>query len=272
MVRTAVTEDALVEALHRIGDVRAPESLLGGVLSAVGIGASYASLATDIGDLWIAWTPRGVRAAMRHVSAEAFARWYAGRFGVAPARVAALPAALERSVLARLAGSGAAAASSASLRFDLGGLTPFEQDVLQTTLRIPRGEVRPYSWVARNMGRPLAVRAVGTALAHNPIPYLIPCHRVVRADGQLGEYSGGGPGAKRDILGWEGVDATELERLARRGVRFVGSDTTRVFCYPTCRHARRITAPHRVPFPTATHATRAGYRPCKVCTPASLAA
>ena len=269
MVRTAVPEDALVTALRRMGSVRAPESLLGGVLSAVGIGASYASLPTDIGDLWIAWTSRGVRAAMREVTAEEFSRWYAGRFGVVPVRAGAVPPAVRRGVLARLAGSGG---QGGSVRFDLGGLTPFEQDVLQTTLRIPRGEVRPYSWVARTMGRPLAVRAVGTALAHNPIPYLIPCHRVVRADGQLGEYSGGGPVVKRAILGWEGVDAAELERLARRGVRFVGSDTTHVFCYPTCSNARRITDTHRVAFPTAEHATRAGYRACKVCAPASLAA
>src|SRR5438445_686793 len=150
MVRTAVPEDALVAALHRAGSVRAPETLLGGVFSAVGLGTSYASLATDIGDLWVAWTPRGVRAAMRHVSAEDFAQSYAGRFGIVPVRVAALPAALERGVRARLAGSGSGS-DSGSLRFDLAALTPFEQEVLQTTLRIPRGAVRPYSWVARTM-------------------------------------------------------------------------------------------------------------------------
>src|SRR5262249_10753640 len=156
---------------------------------------------------------------------------------------AALPDPLQQAVLGVLAGGGAA-----RMEFDLAGLTPFEQSVLRETLRIPRGEVRPYSWVARRIGRPRAVRAVGTALAHNPIPYLIPCHRVVRADGQIGNYSGGGPESKRAILGWEGVDPIELDQLARDRVRFVGSDTTHVFCYPTCRAARRITAPHRVPF------------------------
>lgn len=263
-----ITEDALVSALQGIGEVRAPASLLPRVLDAVrGGDAQFASVATEIGDMWIAWTPRGVRAAMRFVTAEEFAQWYASRYGVVPSRRDALPDALQRNVLALLAGD-----SRASVRFDLEGLRPFERDVLQTALRIPRGEVRPYNWIARRIGRPLAVRAVGTALAHNPIPYLIPCHRVVRADGHIGNYGGGGPTQKRAILGWEGVDAAELERLARRGIRFLGSDTTHVYCYPTCRNARRITPPHRVGFSTPADAERAGYRACKVCTPAAIAA
>jgi len=264
----AITDDALVSALEDIGSVRAPSTLLPRVLDAVRGGeVRFASVATEIGDMWIAWSARGVRAAMRFVSAEEFAQWYASRFGVVPVRAAALPDALRRNVLALLAGE-----SRASVEFDLGGLRPFERDVLQTALRIPRGEVRPYNWVARRIGRPLAVRAVGTALAHNPIPYLIPCHRVVRADGHIGNYGGGGPTQKRAILGWEGVDAAELERLARRGIRFLGSDTTHIFCYPTCRNARRITPQHRVGFSTPADAERAGYRACKVCTPAAIAA
>lgn len=262
-----ISDDALVAALERIGEVRAPDTLLPRVLDAVGGGARFASVATEIGEIWIAWMPRGVRAAMRFVTADEFAQWYSTRFGAAPARVDALPDALRRSVLGVLAGD-----ARAQVDFDLDGLRPFEREVLQTALRIPRGEVRPYNWIARRIGRPLAVRAVGTALAHNPIPYLIPCHRVVRADGHIGNYGGGGPTQKRAILGWEGVDAAELERLARRGIRYLGSDTTHVYCYPTCRNARRITPAHRVGFSTPADAERAGYRACKVCTPASLAA
>lgn len=263
-----ITDDAVVAALERIGSVRAPSSLLPRVLDAVRGGeAQFASVGTEIGDMWIAWTARGVRAAMRFVTAEEFARWYADRYGVAPLRAGALPEGLRRNVLALLAGD-----RDAHVEFDLAALRPFERAVLETTLRIPRGEVRPYNWVARRIGKPLAVRAVGTALAHNPIPYLIPCHRVVRADGHIGNYGGGGPTQKRSILGWEGVDAAELERLARRGIRFLGSDTTHVFCYPTCRNARRITPPHRVGFATPDAAERAGYHACKVCTPAAIAA
>ncbi|MEZ4595827.1 MAG: methylated-DNA--[protein]-cysteine S-methyltransferase [Chloroflexota bacterium] len=128
-------------------------------------------------------------------------------------------------------------------------------------------EVRPYAWVAREIGRPRAVRAVGSALAENPIPFVIPCHRVVRADGHIGEYGAGGPEAKRAVLATEGIDPDELEELADRGIRYVGSDTTGIFCYPSCRHARRVTARHRVTFRSGDHARAAGFRSCKACRP-----
>jgi methylated-DNA-[protein]-cysteine S-methyltransferase len=78
--------------------------------------------------------------------------------------------------------------------------------VLDATRAIPRGQVRSYSAVAVQIGAPAAARAVGTALARNPVPILIPCHRVVRTDGVLGEYSGGGSEVKARILLWEGID------------------------------------------------------------------
>jgi O-6-methylguanine DNA methyltransferase len=150
---------------------------------------------------------------------------------------------------------------------DLGTLTEFEQAVLRKTMEIPYGEVRPYSWVAREIGRPRAVRAVGTALAGNPVTFVIPCHRVVRADGRIGEYGAGGPEAKRKVLGVEGVDTRELEHMAGSGVRFTGSDSTNIYCYPSCRHARRTMAKHEVRFRSAQDAQAAGYRPCRVCRP-----
>jgi O-6-methylguanine DNA methyltransferase len=262
------TQDSLIPALRRLGSVRAPATLLPRVLDATGTGtASFATVPTEIGTLQVAWTGQGIRAAMRDVSAGDFQQWFADRFGVFPRPAASVPPSIAAAVRRALNGEGRGA-----LRFDLSGLRPFDQEVLQTALRIPRGEVRPYSWVARRIGRPLAVRAVGSALGRNPIPYLIPCHRVIRADGSLGEYGGGGTAAKRAILRWEGVDAAELESLAHRGIRFLGSDTTRVYCYPTCRHARRITPAHRVPFASAEGARAAGYRACKDCTPVSMAA
>ncbi len=72
---------------------------------------------------------------------------------------------------------------------DLRGLPPFTQAVLKVACKIPYGEVRSYRWVAEQLGSPKAARAVGNALARNPIPIIIPCHRVVRTDGSIGGYA-----------------------------------------------------------------------------------
>jgi methylated-DNA-[protein]-cysteine S-methyltransferase len=74
---------------------------------------------------------------------------------------------------------------------DLSPATVFQREVWQLTRLIPYGETRSYSWVAEQLGKAGAVRAVGQALARNPLPIIIPCHRVVAKDGKLGGYSGG---------------------------------------------------------------------------------
>jgi len=68
-------------------------------------------------------------------------------------------------------------------------LTSFQKRVYTVVRQIPKGEVRTYAWVARQAGRPGAVRAVGTALRKNGLPIIIPCHRVVRSDGCIGKYA-----------------------------------------------------------------------------------
>ncbi|SNS96105.1 O-6-methylguanine DNA methyltransferase [Actinomadura meyerae] len=153
------------------------------------------------------------------------------------------------------------------LRLDLRGLSDFEAAVLRAAAEIPRGQTRPYAWVARRAGRPRAVRAVGSALGRNPVPLLIPCHRVTRSDGSLGEYVFGA-GAKERLLRAEAVDVDQVAELARRGVRLVGSDTTGIVCYPTCADARRIAPQHRRGFGGLAAARAAGYRPCEHCRPA----
>ena len=83
------------------------------------------------------------------------------------------------------------------------GLTAFQQRVLETTAKIAPGERLTYGELARRIGSPRAARAVGTALARNPFPALIPCHRVVRADGSTGNYSCGGSRVKERLLAEE---------------------------------------------------------------------
>ena len=88
-----------------------------------------------------------------------------------------------------------------SQRKKLALLTPFQRSVLRACAKIPRGQTRTYSQLARAIGKPKAARAVGNALAKNPLAPKIPCHRVVRADGGLGGYSGrGGAKKKKQLL------------------------------------------------------------------------
>ncbi len=93
-------------------------------------------------------------------------------------------------------------------RVDLSDLTAFEQAALRAAAQIPPGEVRSYSWVAQTIGRPKAARAVGQVMAHNPLPLLFPCHRVVDATGALHNY-GYGIEMKARLLKMEGYCGAE---------------------------------------------------------------
>jgi methylated-DNA-[protein]-cysteine S-methyltransferase len=85
--------------------------------------------------------------------------------------------------------------------------TPFQMKVWRALTLIPKGNVLTYKQLAQKIGKPRAVRAVANAVASNPTPITIPCHRVVRSDGGLGGYSGpGGVKGKRALLKREGVD------------------------------------------------------------------
>ena len=259
---SSTTTEADIETALSGLRVRAPETLAPATLVAVGLADLYATLPSPLGPVFVAWNGRGVSSVDTAGDAALFEQRFASSTGRPLRGAASMPAQLEQSVTRRLAGD-----RRATVPLDLRGRTEFERAVLMKALDIPRGEVRPYGWVAAEIGRPKAVRAVGSALAHNPVPLVVPCHRVVRSDGLIGEYSLGGPGNKRTILAAEGLDPDELERLARAGIRYVGSDTTHVYCLPSCHNARRITDRHRVPFRGTGQAETAGYRACRECRP-----
>jgi methylated-DNA-[protein]-cysteine S-methyltransferase len=92
--------------------------------------------------------------------------------------------------------------SLAVARLDL--CSPFQQKVLWAEHGIPRGRVSTYQRIARHLGNPQAAQAVGTALAHNPFPVIVPCHRAIRSDSTLGGFQGGVE-MKRALLEMEGV-------------------------------------------------------------------
>ncbi len=84
--------------------------------------------------------------------------------------------------------------------------TDFQRDVWRALTQIPRGETRTYSDLTKMAGHPNAVRAVANAVGKNPMPPIIPCHRVIRSDGKIGGYSApGGVARKRELLSDEGV-------------------------------------------------------------------
>jgi len=243
--------DPVADALGELA-VAAPSGLAGKVFS------SWLQAPSRIGAVFVAFTSDGVDYVRTAGSAEEFQDRYRDRFGrpLRPARRA------PRGLLPALRGR-----SASALRLDLHGLSDFERDVLAATRRISAGQTRPYGWVAREAGRPRAVRAVGSVLARNPVPLLVPCHRVVRADGRAGDYLFG-TSRKEELLRAEDVDVDEVRALAAAGVHYVGSATTGVVCFPTCHHARRITPAHRHGFARIAAALSAGYRPCRHCRPA----
>ena len=104
---------------------------------------------------------------------------------------------------------------------DLSGATAFQYLVWEITRRIPYGETRSYSWVARQINNPRSMRAVGQALGKNPLPVIIPCHRVISSDGTPGGFSGV-PDMKKRLLAMEATPAppeTYLNKMSLRGAQ-----------------------------------------------------
>lgn len=140
---------------------------------------------------------------------------------------------------------------------DLSGVPAFQRAVLEAARRIPYGEVRAYAWIAERINHPRAVRAVGTALGRNPVPLVVPCHRVLRSDGGVGGY----------LFGVEFKD--RLLALERSTPVLQGCTTTRIVCRVGCVHGRHMRPENRVVFASVPDARSVGYRPCKVCKPAA---
>ncbi len=228
--------------------------------------ARWVEVDGPVGPLYVAFTDRGISylcpTSWMDDDRDRFGDYFRTRFG-RPLRPATKAPAGLAGALCSGRGTG--------LTYDLRGVGDFDRAVLAKTLEIPPGEVRPYAWIAKEIGHPAAVRAAGSALGRNPVPVLIPCHRVVKSDGATGNY-GFGPQLKIDLLHAEQVNLDETRSLGRRGVHYVASDTTGVFCYPSCTHARRITPAHRVELTKAAAAAAVaagGFRACLHCRPGS---
>jgi O-6-methylguanine DNA methyltransferase len=223
---------------------------------------AFGPLDTPFGPILVAFRGRIIVGAAFARDRGAFERSLEVRFAGRPRAVDAIPANLKKTVTEHLEGRRRTKA------LDLSRLPDFQRRVLEKALQIPRGQVRPYGWIAKELGEPKAARAVGTALGHNPIPFIVPCHRVVRSDATFGEYSGGGPEVKLRILEWEGVPITALAERARKGQVYAGVTSTRIVCFPTCHAGKRARPDRMVAFHSVEEARASGYRPCKLCRPA----
>jgi methylated-DNA-[protein]-cysteine S-methyltransferase len=157
---------------------------------------------SPIGPVYLALSERGMVAIDFSDGEEAFLSWIQKRTGVYPMRSPERMAEATHQVEEYLAGKRVAFDLPIDMRF----VSDFQRSVLRAVMKVPRGEVITYGALARVIGRPKAARAVGRALGSNPIPIVIPCHRVLASDGSLGGYSGrGGVRTKADLLRLEGV-------------------------------------------------------------------
>jgi O-6-methylguanine DNA methyltransferase len=147
-------------------------------------------IATPIGRLYLAATSRAlVRLELPSARAEVRMNvWLALHFPLAPKRSGVTP--ILKKAATQIENYFTAGLADFSLPLELWG-TPFQTTVWKAVAKIPAGETRSYADIAAAIGRPRAVRAVGAAQAANPLPILIPCHRVIGTDGTLTGYAGG---------------------------------------------------------------------------------
>lgn len=198
--------EAGVEAALRAGppghDRRAHDAFLAAAVAGGDAAVVFDLVASPVGDLLVALTPHGlVRLAFvdgrdAAVVLDELARRLSPRLLRAPSSVAPVRRQLEEYFAGRR--------RHFDVPVDWSLTSPFTQAVLDTATRIPYGRVHSYGQVAADVGKPRAARAVGRALGANPVPVVVPCHRVVRTGGHLGGYTGG-LDVKRLLLDLEGA-------------------------------------------------------------------
>jgi O-6-methylguanine DNA methyltransferase len=145
----------------------------------------------------------------------------------------------------------------------------FQRRALARLRRVPAGSVISYQGLAAAIGVPSGQRAIGNTVASNPVPIYVPCHRVIRSDGSLGNY-GGGPERKLKLLRAEGFSegfGVDLQGRVPADAVY-GHWASRIFCRPTCSAVRRAQRRQWLIFANPERARRFGMRACKLCHPA----
>jgi methylated-DNA-[protein]-cysteine S-methyltransferase len=144
----------------------------------------------------------------------------------------------------------------------------FQRRVLQMTARLPYGAVTSYGHIAREIGEPRATRAVAQALRRNPLPIVIPCHRIIGSTGDLTGYAGHKVGLKQRLLALEGVPvAAEGALHIERQAMYVRYEALGEYCLPTCGALPSTPLAELTLFASRERAEAAGLTPCSDCRP-----
>jgi methylated-DNA-[protein]-cysteine S-methyltransferase len=145
----------------------------------------------------------------------------------------------------------------------------FHRTVLRATAAVPYGAVIPYAGIAQEVGKGSAVRAVAQALRWNPLPIVIPCHRVIGTSGALTGYAGGKVGLKQKLLSLEGIHTTKKAGVLGITPRemYILYPGEREYCLPTCPSFETHRPAPLTRFASREHAEAAGFAPCTTCRP-----
>jgi len=140
--------------------------------------------------------------------------------------------------------------------------------VLQVTSRLPYGAVTSYGHIAREIGEPRATRAVAQALRRNPLPIVIPCHRVIGGSGDLTGYAGSKVALKQRLLALEGVPVAAGGVLhIERQAMYARFQTMSEYCLPTCGSLASTPLAELTLFGSRQRAEAVGLTPCSDCRP-----
>ena len=203
--------DALTEALDAVYAAGPGAAVtarvtarLRGVLARAKVAPVYYDVAanTPIGPVFVAVSERGLIAVRFGIDERAFIEAIQRQTGAVPERAPQKAGRVARQMAEYLAGR----REAFDMPVDLSAITDFQRQVLLAACQIPRGQVVTYADLAQRIGKPKAARAVGQALSRNPVPIVVPCHRVLAADGSLRGYLGSAVTATKErLLRLEGV-------------------------------------------------------------------
>lgn len=245
---------------------RARERLLAGLSDLRSRLVHYGVFATPLGPLLIAATEQGISLVEYVKRRDGSDSWLLRQRRVEPEADAAPVERFHGELMEYLEGRRARLDWPLDLRF---ARSDFQRNVLQATAQVPYGAVTSYAGIAKEIGQPRAVRAVAGALRRNPLPIVVPCHRIVGSGGALVGYAGTRLGLKEHLLGVEGVPLGHGRRQAEidRMAMYAWYRTERSYCLPTCGEISEQPIGMVTLFASAHEAEVLGLAPCGDCRP-----